>query len=225
MLLCTPSDSATARLQSENASGTIVQTGDVARDVLVRLVAQAPALEALDWWPIDPGAPFVFATLHRAELTASAELVRQAIDALGRLDVPVILPAHPRLRLALRDFGLTPHLGGSIHVLEPLGYLEAVACLRAASLVVTDSGGIQREAYWLGIPCVTLRSETEWTETVALGANTLVAPDSIGATLASVVRPLLHKNHDPPGWNRDAYGTGYAAQRIGEAIKRFAEVF
>ena len=224
MLLCTPSDSATARLQSENVSGTIVQTGDVARDVLVRLVAQAPALGALDWWPVVPGTPFVFATLHRAELTSSAELVRQAIDALGCLGVPVVLPAHPRLRMALRDFGLMPHIGRSIHVLEPLGYLEAVACLREASLVVTDSGGIQREAYWLGTPCITLRSETEWTETVALGANTLVAPDSIGTTLASVVRPLLQENHDRPRWNRDAYGTGYAAHRIGEAIQRFADV-
>jgi UDP-GlcNAc3NAcA epimerase len=98
-----------------------------------------------------------------------------------------------------------------------MGYLEAIAAVRDAAVVVTDSGGLQREAYWLGTPCVTLRSETEWVETVDCGANALVSPHAAGETLASVVALQCKRRTDNP-WSTDAYGVGHAGERIADAI-------
>jgi UDP-GlcNAc3NAcA epimerase len=105
-----------------------------------------------------------------------------------------------------------------VHLLPPLGYLETLACIRDASAVVTDSGGVQREAYWLGTPCITLRTETEWSETVAAGANRLVPPDAperLGMALSAALAA-------PCGWGRDAYGDGSAAGRIAAAVAELA---
>jgi UDP-GlcNAc3NAcA epimerase len=220
MLLCAPSDATVARLKDERVSGTVVRTGDIARDVLIRFADRVPA--AVGYPPLRPGEPYVFATLHRAELTGNEELLRRVIGELGRLDLPVILPAHPRLRAALRDYGLENYRGRAIRLLEPLGYLESIACIRDARVVITDSGGIQREAYWLGVPCITVRSETEWTETVAVGANMLVPAASAPGELVAAARRWIGEPAPQVGWDRDAYGAGDAADRVRDAIMDFA---
>jgi UDP-GlcNAc3NAcA epimerase len=212
-LLCAPSAAAAVRLARERDDAVIVETGDVARDVLASNLARIPAIGSEPPWP---RVPFVFATLHRAELTTSAVCLRRVVDSLANLDLPVIFAAHPRTRAAMQSAGI-PIPAERVTLLQPLGYLETLACVRGASAVVTDSGGIQREAYWLGTPCITVRRETEWTETVALGANTLCSPSNI-ADLASAVDKAVA---GPRDWFRDAYGDGTAGARIGAAVSAF----
>jgi UDP-GlcNAc3NAcA epimerase len=124
---------------------------------------------------------------------------------------------HPRTRLALELYDLFGGIPAPVSILPPLGYLEAIATIRDATVVITDSGGLQREAYWLGTPCITLRSETEWTETVECGANTLVAPLNARQELGAAVLEQCRKKPEYP-WTAEAYGDGHAAERVAEAI-------
>jgi UDP-GlcNAc3NAcA epimerase len=235
-LLCAPSAHAVQNLAAEHVHGTVVLTGDIAYDVLLRNLEQLGPAEV----PLPPGTPFVLATLHRAELVEDGPLLKSVFGALRGLELPVILLVHPRLRAALLREGLadasgehlspvayrlSPASSPPIHLLSPLGYLETIAAVREAAVVITDSGGLQREAYWLGKPCVTLRNETEWVETVACGANILVAPDRAAAELHRAVlqslNPPIPQSPNPPisdPPNRSAYGTGNAGQRIADAI-------
>ncbi|HEY6061903.1 MAG TPA: UDP-N-acetylglucosamine 2-epimerase, partial [Gemmatimonadales bacterium] len=104
-------------------------------------------------------------------------------------------------------------------LVTPLGYLQTLAAIREASVVVTDSGGVQREAYWLGTPCVTVREETEWVETIACGANTLVPPARAAADLAGVVERVGRAPRQVLPADRTAYGTGDAGLRIAQAVR------
>jgi len=141
-----------------------------------------------------------------------ATAAEQAGRCLENLQA-VCAAAGASLADAMAALGLAS--GGTLHVVPPLGYFEMIGAIRDASIVVTDSGGVQREAYWLGIPCVTMRTETEWRETVALGANVLVAPSRAEAELASVVAARLGTGGT---WDRTAYGDGKAAAVIVDAI-------
>jgi UDP-N-acetylglucosamine 2-epimerase len=181
----------------------------VARDVLCHHLQLAS--------PPKNGPPFVLATVHRAAVTGDRDALRSVLVGLGELGLPVMFPAHPRTRKALERLDLLSHLPATVHLCAPLGYLEAIAAVRDATVVVTDSGGLQREAYWLRRPCVTLRSETEWVETLECGANALVAPVEAQEALARVVRTQCERQKDNP-WSTDAYGDGQAAQRIADAI-------
>jgi len=163
----------------------------------------------------------VYATLHRAELTDNLADFTGVVHALGRLGLPVILAAHPRTKAVLERQGMISHLPPSVHLRPPMGYLQSLGCVRDAVAVVTDSGGVQREAYWLGTPCVTVRKETEWVETVDLGANVLVAPAQAADELAAAVQRQAGRAGRPDGWQQDAYGTGEAAARIREAVERW----
>jgi UDP-N-acetylglucosamine 2-epimerase len=213
-LLCAPSASAGARLRAESVSGRVVITGDVARDVLLANLARVPALPPS--WPVAPGGRFAFATLHRAELTDHPDRLAAVLAGLAALELPVVLPAHPRTRAAIAALGPAHRPGPRVHLLEPVGYLESLAAVQRAEIVITDSGGIQREAYWLGTPCVTVRAETEWVETVALGANEVVPPERAEASLPATVARRL--DGGARRWDRDAYGDGAAAERIAEAV-------
>jgi UDP-GlcNAc3NAcA epimerase len=220
-LLCAPSVGAADRLRSERVTGTVVHTGDVARDVLERFSARAGPLASFDWWPVPLAEPFVFATLHRAELMSDPSVLRGVLAGLGEHGLPVVLPAHPRLRAALTS-GAVGSIPPGIRILNPLGYFEALACTREAAAIVTDSGGLQREAYWLGTPCVTIRDRTEWTETVELGANIVVSPRSAALALPRALGQQVQISTTRRTWDRDAYGTGDAAEQIGDAIQKFA---
>ena len=219
-LLCTPCATATARVRVERHDAVIAETGDVAHDVLrSRLAALAPAAAATGW-PLAAGAPFVYATLHRAELTDDPARLTSVLRALAALPYPTVLATHPRTRAVMERHdiarALEGMLGRALHLLPPLGYHQALAATRDARVVVTDSGGIQREAYWLGTPCITVRTETEWGETLALGANQLVAPDDADR-LPDVVRGA---DAGPRDWDRGAYGNGDAAERVAVAVER-----
>ena len=212
-VLCAPSERAAEQLRAENVVGAVVNTGDVARDVLrgqLSRIEHTPGGGAAGL-----GTRFAFATLHRAELTADPAWFADALGALGEIEMPVVLPMHPRTRAIVDRLGLGSNIPSNVHVGKPCGYLETLAAIRDAAVVVTDSGGVQREAYWLGTPCVTMRRETEWTETVDLGANRLVAPGNARADLGAAVHRALHASR---AWNRDAYGDGEAAEAVTTAL-------
>jgi UDP-GlcNAc3NAcA epimerase len=136
---------------------------------------------------------------------------------MGDLAMPVLFAVHPRTQLALERYGLIDSVPRSVSVRPPLGYLEAIAAVRDATVVITDSGGLQREAYWLGTPCVTLRGETEWVETVECGANILVEPLQARPELPRAVVEHRRRKRENP-WLRDAYGRGDAAERVAQAV-------
>jgi UDP-N-acetylglucosamine 2-epimerase len=135
------------------------------------------------------------------------------LEGLGRVAEPVVFPAHPRTRQATVAWFV---LGANVRLVEPLGYLDLAALASQARAIVTDSGGLQKEAYWYGVPCVTARPSTEWVDTVATGANVLVDDDpDLLATAVARARPL-------PEDRPQLYGDGKAAPRIAEALARLA---
>ena len=208
-LLCAPSPASAARLEAEQVCGKVIITGDVARDVLLQHAKLIP--------PPRSATPFALATIHRAALCSDPDTLDTVLQALGRLGIPVMLPAHPRLRQVLERNRLSDRLPSSISLQPPLGYLETIAAIRDATVVVTDSGGVQREAYWLGTPCVTLRAETEWVETVECGANQVVPPNRTADELRDKVAEQCRRQQENP-WSREAYGDGRAAERVAQAI-------
>jgi UDP-GlcNAc3NAcA epimerase len=157
---------------------------------------------------------YVLATVHRAENTDDAARLGAILAGLEALaqDVPVILPLHPRTRQAVNSQGLEPSAQG-FHLLDPVGYLDMVRLERHAAAIATDSGGVQKEAFFYRVPCVTLRDETEWTELVELGWNRLIPPRA-GTDLAGAIRAAIGSH----GRDAQPYGDGNAAMRIGEAL-------
>jgi len=217
-LLCTPCERATTILNRERPDARVIQTGDVTRDVMLEHEKRAsPAAEAV----ADAVAPYVYCTLHRAELTEDPSLLRAVLTALGSLDQTVILPLHPRSRAALGGRIQAGEFGQALKIVAPVGYLESVSLTKGANAVVTDSGGVQREAYWLGVPCITLRGETEWVETVQLGANQLLHPAEAASSLKAVLAACTNAVHGT--WSRDAYGTGDAADKVAVAVRELLD--
>ena len=204
-LLCTPSVAADAWLAAEHLPGRVARTGDVARDVLefARCAGTIPV--ALPDWPLAPGEGYLFATLHRAELTNDADRLGGAIETLSRLPLPVVIAVHPRTHHRMAELRIDSG-SGSLDVVPPLGYLEALAAVQGARAVVTDSGGIQR-AYWLGVrvsPCAARPNGG----TVSLGANRRL-PRIGCVNLPGAVMMAL----DAPRTGAGQYGTGTAAGR------------
>lgn len=209
-LLLAPSERAAATLRRERPDSCVYCVGDVAYDVLRRAIARAPAPASVAAYDPGWGSAFVYVTLHRAELVDDPERLAPVMEALSESPLPCIFPAHPRTAATLERLGARSN--GQVRLCEPLGYLESVGLLSHAAAVVTDSGGIQREAYWLGIPCITVRDETEWLETLECGANRLVAP-AAARELAGTIRRAVDGRAGGGGWSRDAYGDGRAAER------------
>ena len=158
---------------------------------------------------------FGLVTIHRAENTDDDARLNTIIDGLclvaGRL--PLVMPIHPRTRQRLASLGALERLRQVVRVLEPVGYLEMLAMQKRAEAIITDSGGIQKEAFFLQVPCITLRQETEWVETVDLGWNRLVRDLSAPAIEAAVFGARR-----PPATQAQPYGDGRAAFRIAAAL-------
>jgi UDP-GlcNAc3NAcA epimerase len=154
---------------------------------------------------------YVLATCHRAESTDSKEALSEIVNALSGISKQhtVIFPAHPRTKKALAAFGLTGRLAG-VRMIEPLSFLDMVALERNARVILTDSGGVQKEAFFHGVPCVTMRDETEWVETVALGRNHLGgrSADRIHDAFKIAIAQPIDRNV------AKIYGNGDAARRI-----------
>jgi UDP-GlcNAc3NAcA epimerase len=214
LLLC-PTETAMYNLEREGLAAQALNVGDVMFDVAMHQRERARARSGLLARLGLVGRDFVLATCHRAENTDDLQRLASIADALAAVAerLPVLLPLHPRTRYAIDDAGLQPRLG-AVRLLEPLPFLDMVTAEQAARVIVTDSGGVQKEAFFYGVPCVTMRDETEWTETVALGGNTLA-----GADTAAIVAAVQHALAAPPAASTAApYGDGRSAEKILRAL-------
>lgn len=223
-LLFCPTDAAVENLRNEGfvvegeagrGFGKILKVGDVMQDAahFYAGLAQQPEILSNLHFPT-----FVLATIHRAENTDDPERLTAIFEALNAiaLEMPIILPIHPRTREKLRMFDLEPKTP-SLMLINPVGYLEMVYLLEHCALVMTDSGGLQKEAYFFGKPCLTMRDETEWIELVEYGGNILV-----GAKREKIVEAfsyVVNKGAESKEYGTDLYGDGYAGERIVRALE------
>lgn len=208
-LLLAPTSAAVGHLTREGLAERTVLVGDVMTDVLLQVRDRA-ANFAPPVSEVEAGSYYV-ATVHRPDNTDEPERLKAVLDGLARVDGTVLLLAHPRLRDKARQFGLELG-GGGIVVSEPLGYRDLVGAVIHSRGVITDSGGLQKEAFLLRVPCTTLRTETEWMETVQLGWNVLVDGD-IGDLDEIVRRARPHPTDAAP------YGTGATAGEVVRVLK------
>ena len=207
LLLC-PDERSRDLLVREGVEGRAEVVGDVMRDACERLAPIARTRSsALAEHGVEPGR-YAVATVHREANVQQPRLAR-ILDGLNRLDEPVVFPAHPRTRAVIESNTvlLAPH----VRLTAPLGYLDFAALVSQARVILTDSGGLQKEAYWYGVPCVTMRPSTEWVDTVEVGANTLVDADPDRIVAAA-------QNARMPDARPDLYGDGRASERIADML-------
>ncbi len=210
-LLFAPTRTAVDNLAREGITEGVTLTGDIMCDALLRHTELAKQRSSImRTLALEPGG-YALATVHRAANTADPARLGDIVDALALLREPVVLPLHPRTAAALAatDIEIEP----PVRVIEPVGYLDMIELQRNARVVLTDSGGVQKEAYLLSVPCVTLRDETEWVETLAGGWNVLAGADT-ERILAAARRPR------PDGVPAPVFGDGHAAERMVEALER-----
>jgi UDP-N-acetylglucosamine 2-epimerase len=213
LLLCS-TETAVENLVREGAAGEVHLVGDVMADVSLafREIAEERS-DILSELGLEPGS-YLVATAHRAGNVDRLERLEQLIELLAAMPEPLVLPLHPRTRLRLEGAGLTDRLGG-VRVVPPLGSLDFLKLARHSRAVLTDSGGVQKEAYLLGVPCITLRDTTEWVETVDSGWNVLVDLDREAALAA------LERN--PPTERPELYGGGHASERVCDVVGAYTQ--
>ncbi|HZT85271.1 MAG TPA: UDP-N-acetyl glucosamine 2-epimerase [Gaiellaceae bacterium] len=202
LLLC-PNERSRETLVAEGVSGRIEVVGDVMRDALDLFLPIATRT------PTPYPQPYAVLTLHRAANTEPEQL-RRIVSEVTATGWSFVFPIHPRTRHVLDGHGI--RLAPTVRSIAPVGYLEMLSLVAGASRVVTDSGGLQKEAYWLGVPCITLRPSTEWVDTVRVGANVLVDPADpreLGRALTDARFPA----DAPP-----LYGDGHAAERVAASL-------
>ena len=201
-LLFAPDERSRETLSAEAVEGRTEVVGDVMADatrVFTPIAQDRAKVEA-------PEGPYATLTIHR-EANTKPERLRELISALSETGWTFVFPVHPRTRTVMEEHRIIA--APRLHAIEPVGYLEMLALVAGSARVVTDSGGLQKEAYWLRVPCITLRPSTEWVDTVLVGANRLVEPDDIDAALVEASFPANAPN---------LYGDGHAAERIAEAL-------
>ncbi len=210
-LLFAPTKTAVQHLQNEGVPQERIQlVGDVmcdaARYYAQKAQTQSKILASLNLQP----QTYLLATVHRAENTDDANrllAIMRALNDVGQ-QRPVVLPLHPRTRQALKRLNTSPEHFPNVHFIPPVGYLDMIQLERHAWRIATDSGGVQKEAYFFRVPCITLREETEWVELVQTGWNRIVAPTAHSQIFEALTAPF------PPGQDVPLYGGGNASQRI-----------
>ncbi len=205
-LFC-PTDTAVKNLELEGITRGVYQIGDVMYDAFLfnrQLASQnSRILETLEL----AAKEYILCTIHRAENTDDPSRLAQILTALSRVEKPVVLPLHPRTRKIIEEQGLSDRLVGNVRVIDPVGYLDMIALEVNSLKLVTDSGGVQKEAYFAGVPCITMRDETEWVETVKVGWNILT-----GAVESRIIDAV--ETFQPPSSQPSIFGNGYSAEQF-----------
>ncbi len=216
LCLCS-TQTAVTNLNAEGIDEGVRLVGDVMADVTLTMApVAAERSEVLRRFGLEPGS-YLVVTAHRAGNVDDEVRLRRLVDLLVALPKPAVFPVHPRTRARLDAAGLMKRLQGveGLVLTKPLGYVDFLALLRDASAVLTDSGGVQKEAYLLSVPCLTLRESTEWVETVELGWNRLV-----GLEVEEVLKALRTLSH--PRNHPELYGGGRAGERVVDALTEWA---
>lgn len=209
-VLLAPTEVAMEHLANEGLADRAVLTGDVMADVCLRVRDAVRGRRAALPEGINPDAPYLIATIHRADNTDDEARLGEIIAALRDLNAPVVLLAHPRLVARASTFGIDL-TGGTLHTTTPLAYPQMVRAVMGSAGVVTDSGGLQKEAFLLGAPCTTLRTETEWVETLENGWNVLDPKLTHLQEVAARPRPTTAQSQP--------FGDGHAASRVVSALR------
>lgn len=209
VLFC-PTRQSVENLAQEGVLNGVYQIGDVMFDALLHYLPLAQNLSSILESLKQNRASYALATIHRAANTDDPSKLKPLLEALGQISLPVIFPLHPRTRKVISSLGLI--LPANCVTIDPVGYLDMLQLEANAECILTDSGGIQKEAYWLGIRCITLREETEWVETVAAGWNRLAGTDT-----AAILDAF--NSWKPQGDRPAVYGDGQAAYRIAAVLE------
>lgn len=207
--LFAPTKSAVDNLKNESIVDGVYNVGDVMFDAILHFSKLAEKksniVESLNLTPNE----YILSTIHRAENTNSIERLKNIIEALNESEKTIVLPLHPRTRKYVENYGLK--FNDNIKLIEPIGYLDMIALEASAQKIVTDSGGVQKEAFFMKKPCITMRNETEWVETVENGWNVIVGTDK---------EKILHSilNFYPTREQEEIFGDGKAAEKILDII-------
>src|SRR2546427_8964878 len=212
-LLFCPTQTAVDNLAKEGINRGVHLVGDVMYDVALQSAQAAPPRDTLTRIGVRKGE-YVLVTLHRPSNVDDRDVLAGIVHGLARSNRTVVFPVHPRTRKNLEAFGLWEELWAKVKAIEPVDYLDFIALLMGAAKVVTDSGGVQKEAYFFGVPCITLRDETEWIETVEDGWNALV-----GSEPEDILDAL--EKFNPAGTKSKSFGDGHAAEKIARILDRF----
>jgi UDP-N-acetylglucosamine 2-epimerase len=216
LLLC-PTSRCVANVEREHVlADSVANVGDTMYDSLLKLAPRARATDPASGLGLSPGG-YVFMTLHRAETVDDPAALRRVMGAVERLPLPVAFSVHPRTRARLKEFGIAPHR--NLRLMEPLPYIETLGMISESRLVITDSGGLQKEAFWLGKPSLITRETTEWGEIVTAGAAVLVGTDAKRiergyAWVQKVDRARFRSA-------RRIFGTGNASAKVVKAVEEY----
>ncbi|TLZ43049.1 MAG: UDP-N-acetylglucosamine 2-epimerase (non-hydrolyzing) [Methanobacteriota archaeon] len=212
-LLFAPTETAVENLSREGITKGVHLVGDVMYDVALHSAQAARSREIVSKLGLRAGE-YLLVTLHRPQNVDDRGTLASIVEALVQAGRPAVFPVHPRTRKNLEAFGLWEPLKAKVQAIDPVDYLDFLALLMSAGKVVTDSGGVQKEAYFFGIPCVTIRDETEWIETLEDGWNALVGTDT-----EDIVDAIERFN--PAGTKSKSFGDGHAAERIARVLDKF----
>lgn len=216
VLLC-PTANCVRNVRSERVlAGAVSNVGDTMYDSLLKFRPSVEKLDPAAKYDLDEGG-YAFMTLHRAETVDDPEVLKGVLGAVGSLGIPVAFSVHPRTRERIKEHGVAA--GPNIRLLEPLPYLEALAAVRMSKFVITDSGGLQKEAYWLGKPALILRETTEWGEIVDAGAAFLA-----GTTRSGIVKgygKITHVKERAFRASRKIFGAGDASSKVVRVLSAY----
>lgn len=211
-LLFTPTLTAVNNLKNENVTKGVHNVGDVMYDAINLFKERAKKVSTIiEKFDLAPNS-YVLSTIHRAENTNSIERLTSILSALSSCGKKIVLPLHPRTKKFIEEYHL--HIGDNIKIIDPVGYLDMISLQENSQKIVTDSGGVQKEAYFLKKPCITMRDETEWVETVDNGWNVIVGSDS-----NKIMNAL--ENFNPTGTPASAFGNGDSSSIITQIIKDY----